>query len=255
LNFPAPGTPRTPDGKANLSAKVPVGADGKPSLSGVWQVERSPLSELEGLFGVLNPGLGDDPRTFSKYYINLLSDFQMKDEPLRPEAAKIFQRNAQRQDHPTSRCLPMGLPGVDLIGFPFKILQASGEIAIFYEVDGSHRNIYTDGRGLPVDPSPAWLGYSVARWDGETLVVDTAGFNDKSWLDAFGHPHSEAMRVQERFNRRDFGHMDVQLTIQDDATFTRTLNIKFTELLIPDSDILEFFCNENEKDRVHMTGN
>ena len=255
LNYPAPGTPRTRDGKPNLSAKAPRASNGKPDLSGVWQIEPPPSGEIERIFGDLgaNDVPGDDPRTFSKYYINLLSDFKPKEEPLRPEAAELLVRHMQSQDNPTFRCLPMGLPGVNLIGFPFKIFQTPGAIVMLYEVDGTHRQVYTDGRKLPVDPQPAWLGYSVGRWEGETLVVDTAGFNNKSWLDAFGHPHSEDMRVQERFHRRDFGHMDVQVTIEDPKTFTKPLTINFTELLIPDSDLLEFFCAENEKDRAHTT--
>ena len=123
---------------------------------------------------------------------------------------------------------------------------------MLYEVDNTHRQVYTDGRKLPADPQPAWLGYSVGKWEGDTLVVDTAGFNDQSWLDVTGHPHSEALRIQERFRRRDFGHMEVQVTIDDPKTFTKPFTIKFNQLLIPDSDILEYFCTENEKDRAHL---
>jgi len=152
-----------------------------------------------------------------------------------------------------SHCLPLGIPSADIFSFaPFKIIQAQGVIVILYEVDNTRRQIYTDGRQLPADPQPMWLGYSVGKWEGDTLVVDSAGFNDKSWLDAAGHPHSEALRIQERFHRRDFGHMEVQVTIDDPKMYLKPITIKVTELLIPDSDILENFCNENEKDRVHL---
>jgi hypothetical protein len=123
--------------------------------------------------------------------------------------------------------------------------------AILYEVDNMFRQVYTDGRKLPVDPQPAWLGYSVGKWEGDTLVVDSSGFNDRSWLDAYGHPHSEALRIQERFHRRDFGHMDLQLTIDDPKMYTRPFAIKVTEVLLPDTDILEYVC-ENETDRAHL---
>ena len=123
---------------------------------------------------------------------------------------------------------------------------------MLYEVDSTHRQVYTDGRKLPADPQPAWLGYSVGKWEGDTLLVETAGFNDKSWLDASGLPHRQALRVQERFRRRDFGHMDVQVTIHDPKVFTKPFTVKFTLLLIPDSDILESYRNENEKDRPHL---
>jgi hypothetical protein len=256
LNDPTPGTPRTRDGKPSLSAKAPRASNGKPDFSGVWRIEPPRPGELERLFGDLSVFVvpGDDVRTFSKYYIHILSDFKQSEEPIRPEAAALTGRHAQRQDHPTSRCLPMGLPGVSLIAYPFKIVQTLATIVMLYEVDGTFRQVHTDGRRLPVDPQPAWLGYSVGKWEGDTLVVNTAGFNDKTWLDAIGHPHSEEMRLQERFRRLDFGHLEVQMTIDDPGTFTKPFTITFTELLIPDTDILEFVCSENEKDRAHMTG-
>lgn len=257
LGYPTPGTPRTPDGKPNLSAKTPRASNGKPDLSGVWQTEFAPPGENERLFGALVKFVvpGDDPGTFSKYFINILADFKPEESPLRPEAAEIFRKNAERRgtDNPATRCLPQGLPRADLFNYaPFKIIQTPGIIAVLYEVDNTHRQIYTDGRKLPVDPRPAWLGYSVGRWDGDTLVVDAAGFTDKSWLDLFGHPHSEDLRIQERFHRRDFGHMDLSVTIEDPKMYTKPFTIKVTEVLLPDSDILESVCNENEKDRVHL---
>jgi hypothetical protein len=259
LNYPAPGTPRTRDGKPNLSAPVPRASKGKPDLSGVWQAEPAPSGEVQRLVGDLSFTVvpGDDPRTFSRYFFNILADFKPGDAPIRPEAAAELTRKRAEglgyKDQPPSHCMPLGIPGVDLFSFaPFKIVQAPGLIVMLYEVDNTRRQIYTDGRPLPVDPQPAWLGYSVGKWEGDTLVMDTAGFNDKSWLDAFGHPHSEALRVQERFHRRDFGHMDVQVTIDDPKVFTRPFTIKFAELLVPDSDIIESFCNENEKDRPHL---
>jgi hypothetical protein len=111
-----------------------------------------------------------------------------------------------------------------------------------------------DGRQPPADPDPLWLGYSVGKWDADTLVIDTVGFNDKGWLDGIGHPQSEALHVTERFRRRDFGHLDVQVTIDDPKVYTKPFSVKFTELLLPDSDIVEYFCAENEKDRSHIEG-
>ena len=156
-------------------------------------------------------------------------------------------------DNPPARCLPQGIPRGDIFNYaPFKIIQNPGVIVVLYEVDNTHRQIYTDGRQLPVDPQPSWLGYSVGKWEGDTLVVDSAGFNDKSWLDSMGHPHSEELKIQERFHRRDFGHMDLSVTIDDPKVYTRPFTVKVTELLLPDSDVLESICNENEKDRVHL---
>ena len=254
LNYPSPGTPLTRDGKPNLSAKAPRAHNGKPDLSGVWVIEPPPAGEIERLYGDLGAAVvaGDDPRTFSKYWANLLIDFKPGEEPIRPEAAALTLRNRQTMDSPDSHCLPAGLPARNLIAFPFKIFQTPEAIVILYEADGAARQIHTDGRNLPVDPHPSWMGYSTGKWEGDTLVVDTAGFNDQGWLDARGHPRSEALRVQERFHRRDFGHMDVQAIVEDPNILTKPVTIKFTELLIPNSDILENFCAEGERDRAHM---
>jgi hypothetical protein len=258
LNYPAPGVPRTRDGKANLTAKAPRAWDGKPDLSGVWHVEYAAAEENRRLFGDSVDEFavpGDNPGTFSRYSLNILVDFKPEDSPIRPEAAELLKQNTAKRptDAPTLKCLPQGVPRAELFNYePFKIIQAPGEIAMLYEMDNAYRQIYTDGRKLPHDLQPSWLGYSVGRWEGDTLVVDAAGFNDKSWLDVMGHPHSEEMRVQERFHRRDFGHMDLSVTIDDPIMYTRPFTIKVTEVLVPDSDVLETICNEGEKDRAHM---
>ena len=253
LNYPAPGTPRMRDGKADLSAKAPRASDGKPDLSGVWQTEPVPPGEsvlgTESFFVVP----GDDPRTFSKYFWNILADFKPAETPMRPEAAELFRKNQASAVTPVSSCLPLTIPGADLLAYaPFKIIQTRGVTVVLYEVDNTHRQIYTDGRKLPADPNPAWLGYSVGHWEGDTFVVDSAGFNDRGRLDGFGHPRSEALRLQERFHRRDFGHMDLQITVDDPKMYLKPITVKVTELLVPDSDVLESFCNENEKDRAHL---
>jgi hypothetical protein len=254
VNYPEPGTPLTRDGKPNLSGKAPRARNGKPDLSGVWQVEPPPTGEIERIFGDLGAGVvaGDDPRTFSKYFLNILVDFKPGEEPIRPEAAALTLRNRQTMDSPSSHCLPLGVPARELAWLPFKIFQTPEAIAIYYEVDGAFRQIHTDGRKLPVNPFPSWMGYSTGKWEGDTLVVDAAGFNDKGWLDARGHPRSEALRVQERFHRRDFGHMDVQATVEDPNILTKPVTIKFTELLVPNGDVFENFCAEGERDRVNM---
>jgi hypothetical protein len=253
LNHPTPGTPRTRDGKPNLSAPAPRASNGKPDLSGVWQAEPVPPGESilgdESFFVVP----GDDPRTFNKYFWNVLADFKPAEAPIRPEAAELFRKNAANAITPVASCLPLGIPGAELLAYaPFKIIQMRGVTVVLYEVDSTHRQIYTDGRKLPADLNPTWLGYSVGHWEGDTFVVDSAGFNDKGRLDGFGHPRSEALRLQERFHRRDFGHMDLQMTIEDPKMFLKPITVKVTELLIPDSDVLESCCAENEKDRVHL---
>jgi hypothetical protein len=194
LNYPAPGIPRTRDGKTNLAAKAPRASNGKPDLSGVWHVQTTSLAEMKRLFGddvntVDVPGMEID--TISKYGINIFQDFKPQDVPMRPEAAKIFSRRfpAGPEVLPSTHCLPLGVPLVTMLSELSKIVQTPGLIVIMLELDNAYRQIYTDGRKLPVDPSPSWLGYSVGRWEGDTLVVDTTGLNDKGWLDVY--PQSE----------------------------------------------------------------
>jgi hypothetical protein len=258
VNHPTPGIPRTRDGKANLSAPAPRASNGKPDLTGLWQVDPTPYDELTRLFGDLSAFSvpGDDAHSLSKYLVNILADFKPDESPLRPEAAALFRQHAEAlgKDNPTSRCLPAGVPSAALLPFPHKIVQTPGLIVILYEGDNTVRQIYTDGRRHPAERDPMWLGYSVGSWEGDSLVIDTVGFNDKGWLDVFGHPHSEALHVVERLRRHDFGHMEVQVAIDDPQTFTRPFAVKFNESLLPDTDILESFCTENEKDRAHMPG-
>jgi hypothetical protein len=253
LNYPTPGTPRTSDGKPNLTAPVPRAANGKPDLSGVWQVEPTPAEEMKQLFGDLSAdgALGDTTSAFSKYLINILLDFKLDETPLRPEFADLVRQRA-KQESPLLHCLPIGIPADDLLPGPFKIIQTPKLILVRNEYENSFRQIYTDGRKAPSDPEPLFLGYSVGKWDADSLVVNTVGFNDKGWLDGMGHPRSEALRVVERFHRRDFGHLDVEVTIDDPKVYTRSFSVKFTELLQPDSDVTEYFCNENEKDGPHI---
>ena len=257
LNYPDPRIPRTTDGKPALTAPAPRAFDGKPDLSGVWHVQSESLEEKRRLFGaevglISVPGM--EPTTTSKYGMDILIDYQPGAVVMTPEASAIFARRAQGKElSPTERCLPAGVPRATLLSEVHKIIQAPGLIVVLHELDGGMaRQIHTDGRPLPTDPNPSWLGYSVGRWDGETLIVETIGFNDKSWLDSRGHPHSEAMRVTERYRRRDVGHLDVEITIDDSRTYNTPFTVKVTHLLQADSDILEYVCNENEKDRVHL---
>ena len=255
LNYPTPGTPRTHDGKPNLTAPAPRAAHGKPELSGVWQIEPTPPEELKRLFGDLSGEnvLGDSSAAYSKYLVSIFADFKPGDVPLRPEFVDVVRQRA-KEVYPLTRCLPVGVPADDFLPGPFKLVQTPGLILVRNEYENTFRQIYLDGRKAPADPEPLWLGYSVGKWEGDTLTVDTVGFNDKGWLDGTGSPRSEALHVTERFHRRDFGHLDVRVTIDDPKVYTKPFSIKFTELLMPDSDVTEYFCNENEKDGTHIKG-
>lgn len=222
--YPTAGIPRTPDGKPNLSAPAPKTADGKPDITGLWR-----------------PGNG--------YVTNIARDLKPEDVPFQPWAKELYEhrRATDSKDDPTALCIVGGVPRNDLVPYPFKILQVPGMVVILYEAVQSFRQIFTDGRPLPKDPNGAWLGYSIGRWEGDTFVVETAGFNDSVWIDNNGKPATEALRVTERFHRKDFGHMDVLITIDDPKAYTKPWSVTVPLLLQPDNELIEYICNENNK--------
>jgi hypothetical protein len=232
LDYPTPGIPRTPDGKPNLSAPAPRTADGKPDLSGIYQTRNG--------------------RTFQ----NIAADLRPDDFPIQPWAAALAKRREEenRKDDPYSHCLPPGVPRINVANHPFKILQMPGLVVILYETSYVFRQIFTDGRPLPKDPQPSWLGYSVGKWEGDTLVVDTTGFSDRIWLDGDkGHPLTDALHVTERFRRIDFGHLEIQVTLDDPKAYTKPWMVKQSLNLLPDTELLENIC-ENERDIQHLVG-
>jgi hypothetical protein len=258
VNYPTPGLPRGKDGKVLLSAPAPRTREGKPDLSGVWHVEPTGLPEMKRLFGNDVDALdvpGMEAHTISKYGISVLIDFVPGDSPLRKDVADEIARSNRHETgiDNLARCLPGGIPLGTLLSEFTKIVQTPGLTLVMHELDNATRQIYTDGRPHPNDPSPSWFGYSTGRWERDTLVVETIGFNGKAPLDIAGNPRSEKMRVTERYRRRDVGHLDVAITFDDPVVYTRPFTIKVTHLLQPDTDVLEYFCNENEKDRVHIT--
>ena len=251
LNYPDPRTPNAKNGKRNLTAPAPRASDGKPDLSGVWEGEPTPHGEVTRVLGEHFYDLQIDVEDNSKYTFNLLWDLKPEDELLRPEAAALVKERLGRSS-PGQNCLPGGIPFAMLIT-PFKIVQASREIVMLFEHPDPPRQIHTDGRPLPKDPEPSWQGTSSGRWQGQTLVVETVGFNGRSRLDLSGHPRSESMHLTERYSRRDFGHMDVEMTFDDPKYYTRPFTVKLPMRLIPDSsDVFEEVCTENEKDRAHL---
>ena len=225
---PTPGLPRTADGKPDLSAPAPRSADGKPDLSGVWMVRNG------------------------AFYLT----WDLKPEEMLPWAAKLYQQRAAdfRRDSDGIHCLPPGpKAGIGVGNFPVKIVQTPGLMMLLYEYQTIFRQVFTDGRGLPEDANPTWMGYSVGHWEGDTLVVTTAGYNDRTSIDLAGHPHTEALRLTERFQRPDAGHLKVQITFDDPKAYTRawTLPIQFD--LVTDGDLIEYVC-ENERDAQHLVG-
>jgi hypothetical protein len=247
LHTPVAGAPRTRDGKVNMTGPVQR-VDGKPDLSGIWQVPGDPRAP-GGLFG-----LGESLN--SKYFRDILSDFPPDQRPLTPEGAERLRRNGvPGVFNPVLNCLPDAPVHGNLLPEPFKFIHSRGVIVMLYEVETTFRQIFMDGRALPKEVgAPSWQGYSVGRWQGDTLVVETIGFNDTSWLDARGTPHSSEMRLEERFRRRDYGHLEIGMTITDPRTFTRPITVNVVAELLPDTDLLEHYCAENEQDDKRMPG-
>jgi len=262
LNYPTPGIPRTVDGKPNLTAPAPHTADGKPDLTGVWMHEVTTAEEMKRLYGKIIedriqvdvPGM--EIGTQHKYGLNILVDFKPGESPLRPEAEAVMkQRAAERNARPADPSCGFenrGWPGAGLASEPIKIVQATKETIVLYEVGNLHRQIFADGREFPAEfDLPAYLGYSIGHWEGDTFVVETRGFNGKAALDGMGHPRSDAMDITERFHRRDFGHLDYEITFDDPTYYTQKFTVRIPHELVPDNDIFEMFC-ENEKDAAHL---
>jgi hypothetical protein len=259
LNFLPPGTPRTADGKANLTAPPPRTADGKPDLTGTWKHDATTPEEMKRLFGAIideeiKTGVpGMEIGTQHKYAFNLLVDVNPEEVAMRPEALAIFKQRAAAAD-PAEVCgnREFGFPLAGLLSEPIKIVQAPRVTMILYEAGNYHRQVFADGRQFPKEfELPAFLGYSAGRWQGDVFVVETRGFNDKTPLDIMGHPHSQELKVTERFRRRDFGHLDVEMTFEDARMYTKPFTVRIPHTLIADADIFEMFC-ENEKDREHI---
>jgi hypothetical protein len=258
LNYTPPGTPMK-DGKPNLSAPAPRLADGKPDLMGVWAHEKTSADEFKRIFGSRyevesqSALIGMELESVHKYGMNIMIDLKPGEVALTKEGqAAMVRRTAERKVDNVCHG-EYGWPVVSLLAEPFKIVQSPKETLIVYEIDSLHRQVFMDGRQFPATfEFPAYLGYSVGHWEGDTLVIDTRGFNDRTPIDAMGHPRSEAMHVTERYHRRDFGHLDTELTFDDPQMYTKKFTVKIGYDLVPDNDIFEMYCSQNEKDRAHM---
>ena len=255
LNYPAPGIPRTRDGKPDLRAPAPRAATGKPDLGGLWVVEATPVADLppQAASGTTFEAPSAAPIR-NRYLFNILADFKPEDSPMLPAAQEIYRqrRLSESADLPSSRCLPGGIPLSMTLPYPFKLIQTPELLVVLYESDSAVRQIYTDGRKHTADPQPTYMGYSVGTWDRDTLVVDTVGFKDNGWLDNRGSPRSDALHTVERISRRDFGHLNIEVTLDDPKMYKQPFTVKFVANLLPDSDLQESVCTENEKDRQHF---
>jgi hypothetical protein len=241
LHYPTPGVPRKADGTPNLTARAPNGADGKPDLSGVWQLEAPPCND-----GCDYPAAPEFLNLGAKLPDGL---------PYQPWAAELVKtrRAAFGRDDPVAFCRPAG--AVRLLTFPpfRKFLQLPGLFVILSERDVTFRQIFLDGRPLPNDPSPTPNGYSTGRWDGDTLVVETNGLREGTWLDRGGSPISDAARMTECYRRVDYGHLTIDLTIDDPKTYMKPWTVRLTQTIVVDGDLLDYHCTDNERDAARVT--
>ncbi|HVQ13829.1 MAG TPA: hypothetical protein VMS40_09570 [Vicinamibacterales bacterium] len=248
LKYPTAGIPRTGNGKFNPSAPTPRTADGKPDFSGIWLTEapNCPNSNSESLVcGVELP--------MSPQGINMGIGIP-GGLPYQPWlAALVKERTANNaKDDPHVRCLPDTF--VRAYGLPhlLKFVQTPGLLVMLNEMNAGYRQVFLDGRPLPADPTPSWQGYSSAMWSGDTLVVNSNGFRDDIWIDWNGSMITEAAKVRERIRRPDFGHLEVEVTIDDPKAYTKPWTVTVKQRLIPDNELMEFICNENEKSSAHF---
>ena len=245
LNYPTAGVPRTSTGAPNLDAPAPRTNDGKPDLSGVWDVEHNRPCPPEGC--------ADMP--VGHEFINIGWSLNGR-LPYLPWAAAITKKRTEdlRTEDPTSFCLPIGIVRLHTMALLKKIVQSPGLLVILNEHNATYRQIFTDGRPLPVDPNPSWVGYSSGTWEGDTLVVQSAGFRDGLWLDANGSPLTDGARITERFRRVNFGKLEIEVTVNDPKAYSAPWTVKLNQFLALDTDLLDYICNENEKDVRHLVG-
>jgi hypothetical protein len=242
LHYPTAGIPRGSDGKPNLTALAPKARDLKAGPFRVVASGQRPTTK------------GTNGESLPKLFIDIARGLRPGELSMQPWAQALMterSRNFQADD-PLTTCKPVGGPRLNSIPLPVRIVQNPALILMLHEQETTFRQVHTDGRKLPDDPQPSTLGYSTGRWEGGVLVVDTIGFQDQGWLDVAGHPYSDAMHVTERFHRRDFGHMDVQITIDDPKAYKNAFTVTQAMTFLADTDLLEYHCSENERDARHF---
>jgi hypothetical protein len=244
ISYPTAGVPRTADGKPDLAAACPRAADGKPDLSGLWtnETKREGNANFPGCDAVADE------------FINIGTSLK-GGLPYQPWAAALVKKRLteQRVNDPMSRCAPIGLIRLHTWNGPRKVVETPGLLIIMNEMDTTYRQIFTDGRPLPVDPNPSWNGYSSGKWEGDTLAVHTTGFRDGIWLDATGNPITDAAKITERFRRPNFGHLEIEVTVDDPKAYTKPWTVTLHQAIKLDTDLLDFDCADNEKDVPHLS--
>ena len=257
--FPSPGVPKGPDGKPNLAAPAPRTADGKPDLSGIWSNIRQPAGQRgQDATGAPAPPPPPPPPPPGTPPVATFRDIGAgfkEGLPLQPWAAELVKKRMadNSKDNPDAHCLPMGNMQFHTHGQPRKIVQTPGVIYIIYEANSGLRQIFTDGRPLPPkDADPWWYGYSVGKWEGDTLVVETINFRDEGWLDINGNPLTTAGKTIERFRRPNFGNLEIDVTIDDPKAYTKPFTVRVNQRIMLDTELIEFICED--RDATHYVG-
>jgi hypothetical protein len=245
LNYPTAGVPKKADGKPNLATPAPRTADGKPDFSGIWEPEKNRPCPPEGCpdFQV--------PHEFVNIGWSLKGGLPYQKWASDMVKARMAENG---MGDPGSHCLPTGIVKMHTTPLLKKIVQVPGLLVILYERNTSFRQIFTDGRPLPDDPDPTFNGYSTGKWMGDTLVVQSNGFRDNMWLDRNGSPMTDAAKITERFRRVNFGRLEVEITVDDPKAYTAPWTVKLNQDIVLNTDFLEYYCVENEKDIPHLVG-
>ena len=247
-SFKSVSEPRTADGRVDMLGPAPRTPDGKPDLSGIWDKGLLPQEvPPPSLFSGSGPS-----QAFRDLKATLSGDL-----PMLPWAAQLkatrFGQNSK--DHPDAHCLPLHPIQLHLHPQPRKIVQTPHLVMILYEANDGRREIFLDGRPLPPDEvQPWWYGYSVGRWDGDSLVVESVGFKDQTWIDEYGTPASDRLRLTERLRRVNFGTLEIQVTVDDPKTFIRPFTFTLQQRLMPDTELIEFVCSENNLSAGRLVG-
>ena len=243
IEYPTPGIPRTADGKPKLDAPAPRAADGKPELSGMWKAANVlPCDGINNICGDLNIS-----RQFSNIAVDLKGGL-----PYQPWVVDKI-KNRGLTDDPYTNCTARGGPRMHLLPTMKKIVQTPGLILLLDEYNAGYRQIFTDRRPFPVDPTPTWNGYSVGHWEGDALVVESIGYPDGQWLDVRGSQLTESARVTERYRRPNLGKLEIEVTVNDPKAYTKPWTVTIHQVAVFDTEMIDLICTDNEKDVQHLT--
>lgn len=246
INYPTVGLPRTADGRPDLSAPAPTTADGKPDLSGLWRALQDRPCDPEGC--------RDLP--VSEQFFNIAHNRKEGPLPYRKETAELVKQRMHdlAKDDPDSKCMPQGIIKMHAAPLMRKMVQTPNLMLILNERNSAYRQIFLDGRKLEADPNPNFRGYSTGHWEGNALVVESNGFRDDVWIDRNGSPISSAAKIIERFRRPNFGRLEVEVTVDDPKNYTTPWTVAMVQVLMPDTEMISFYCLENEKSVSHLVG-